>query len=888
MAEIPEVHYARSGDVSIAYQVVGEGPVDIVFVRALTGDLLSTWDQPLLVRHVLGLAQNGRLLMLDKRGTGLSDGVAGMAPTLETRMDDVRAVMDAVDSDEAVLWSGSEGSQVTTLFAATYPERTSGLIVLNPSTKGRPTPDYPWAPSEAEWREKLRDVHDGWGTREFFDRLLRAQVPTSLAENAAFGDWFVTHMRRSASPGAAMVFHRMMREADVGNVLPSVRVPTLVLHSRERREPSEYFARHVPSAELRELTTMRGEFTWTDDATHEETMAAVSAFATGLRPREETDRILTTVMFTDIVGSTGRAAELGDRAWRDLALRASREGTSRARPVPRARDRHRRRRLPGNVRRTGARGPLCAGDHGRGSRARHPDPGRHPHGRGRGGRRRGARDRCAHRRPRGRTGRSERGPRLIDGEGPRRGIRPRLRGHRRARAEGCPRPLAPLPGRELMDVPETRYAKTADGVYIAYQVVGEGPTDLVYVPGFSSRLELAWENPLDARFLRSLASYSRLVLIDRRGSGLSDPVPGGTAPPLEAQMEDVRSVLDAIGSERAAVFGAFEGGPLCALFAATYPERTSALLLYASYARGAWAADYPWAWTDAEMEEDIARLEAALQSGWTDDYFNYWMEETVPSLAHDPAYRPWLRRMFQSPQSPGASIALLRMEHDVDVRAVLPTIKVPTLVMNRTRDRVADLEEGRWIADQIEGATFVELPGVDHPPWAGEQSPVLEAIGGFLGAERPLEEIDRVLATVLFTDIVGSTERAASMGDRDWTDLLARHHQIVRAGLARHRGVEVDTAGDGFLATFDGPARAAQAALELCETMRNELGDRDPRGGSHRRGGDRPRRDQGPRGSHRRTHRRSRRALRSARLVHREGSRRRARASRSKRPASTT
>jgi class 3 adenylate cyclase len=233
-------------------------------------------------------------------------------------MDDVRAVMDDVDSDGAVLWSGSEGSQVTTLFAATYPERTSGLIVLNPSTKGRPTPDYPWAPSEAEWREKLRDVHDGWGTREFFDRLLRAQVPTSLAEDAAFGDWFVTHMRRSASPGAAMVFHRMMREADVGNVLPSVRVPTLVLHSRERREPSEYFARHVPSAELHELTTMRGEFTWTDDATHEEPMAAVSAFATGLRPREETDRILTTVMFTDIVGSTEQAAELGDRAWRDL------------------------------------------------------------------------------------------------------------------------------------------------------------------------------------------------------------------------------------------------------------------------------------------------------------------------------------------------------------------------------------------------------------------------------------------------------------------------------------------------------------------------------------------------------------------------------------------
>jgi class 3 adenylate cyclase len=314
---VPEVHYARSGDVSIAYQVVGEGPVDLVFVRAITGDLLSTWDQPLLVRHVLSLAENGRVLMLDKRGTGLSDGVAGMAPTLETRMDDIRAVMDAVDSAEAVLWSGREGSQVTALFAATYPERTAGLTALNPSAKGRPTADYPWAPSDEEWRERLRDVRDGWGSREYFHRLLRSQAP-SAAEDEAFRDWFVTHMRRSLSPGAAMVFHRMMREADVGHVLPSVRVPTLVLHSPQEREPAEYFARHIPNAALHELITMRGEFTWLDDETHEETMAAVSAFVSGLRPREETDRILTTVLFTDIVGSTERAVELGDRAWRDL------------------------------------------------------------------------------------------------------------------------------------------------------------------------------------------------------------------------------------------------------------------------------------------------------------------------------------------------------------------------------------------------------------------------------------------------------------------------------------------------------------------------------------------------------------------------------------------
>jgi class 3 adenylate cyclase len=313
---IPDVHYARSGDVSIAYQVVGDGPIDLVFVRGITGDLLSTWDQPLLVRHVLGLASNGRLLMLDKRGTGLSDRVGGV-PTLETRMDDVRAVMDAAGSEQAVLWSGMEGSRITTLFAATYPERTVGLVLLNPSAKGRRTPDYPWAPSEDEWRRTLREVREGWGERAYFHELLTAQSPP-MAEDEAFRDWFVTHMRRSLSPGAAMAFYRMSMEADIADVLPAVRVPTLVLCSPEARGPAEFAARHIPDSELRELPTMRGEFTWIDDETHEATMAAVSAFVQRLHPREQTDRILTTMLYTDIVGSTERAAELGDRAWKEL------------------------------------------------------------------------------------------------------------------------------------------------------------------------------------------------------------------------------------------------------------------------------------------------------------------------------------------------------------------------------------------------------------------------------------------------------------------------------------------------------------------------------------------------------------------------------------------
>ncbi len=232
-------------------------------------------------------------------------------------MDDVRAVMDAVGSEQAVLWSGMEGSRTTTLFAATYPERTAGLIALNPSAKGHPTPDYPWAPSDADWRKTLHEVREEWGSRAYFHRLLRLQVP-SMAEDVDFRDWFVTHMRRSLSPGSAMAFHRMMMEADVADVLPAVRVPTRVLFASDKRGPAEYFARHIPAAELRELPTMQDEFIWTDDETYETAMASIRGFVTELHPREVTDRILATLLFTDIVGSTERAAELGDRGWADL------------------------------------------------------------------------------------------------------------------------------------------------------------------------------------------------------------------------------------------------------------------------------------------------------------------------------------------------------------------------------------------------------------------------------------------------------------------------------------------------------------------------------------------------------------------------------------------
>jgi len=315
----PEVFYARSGDVSIAYQVVGDGPVDLVFVRGLAGELLSTWEQPLLVAHVMGFASFSRVLMLDKRGTGLSDRVREV-PTLETRMDDVRTVMDAVGSDRAFLWSGQEGGRMTTLFAATYPERTAGLILLDPSAKGLRSGDYPWAPTEAEWHERLRDIREGWGRREFFDKML-AEMSPEIAGDEEFLDWFVAHMRRSLSPGAAVAFQRMMMDADVTEVLPAVRVPTLIIYMEGNPGPARYFAERIPNAELVELPGLRGVFTWVHPEAHALTLRATREFIDRVGRREEPDRVLATVLFTDIVGSTERAAQLGDRAWRELLER---------------------------------------------------------------------------------------------------------------------------------------------------------------------------------------------------------------------------------------------------------------------------------------------------------------------------------------------------------------------------------------------------------------------------------------------------------------------------------------------------------------------------------------------------------------------------------------
>jgi class 3 adenylate cyclase len=359
-------------------------------------------------------------------------------------------------------------------------------------------------------------------------------------------------------------------------------------------------------------------------------------------------------------------------------------------------------------------------------------------------------------------------------------------------------------------LPETRYAKSGD-VNIAYQVAGDGPFDLVYVPGWISNVELMWEEPAHAHLLGRLASFSRLILFDKRGTGMSDPVPLDRLPTLEQRMDDVRAVMDAAGSERAAIFGSSEGGLMSVLFAATYPERTRALVTHAIYAKRIWSEEYPWAPTPDARAAEIASIERA----WGGE-----MDISTLAPSADEAFKRRAVAYFRRSASPGAAVALLRMNSQIDVRDVLSTIRVPTLVLHRVADLDVNVEEGRWIAAQIPGAKYVELPGDDHLIWSGDVDALVDEVEEFLTGIRPAREPDRVLATVLFTDIVGSTERAAELGDRGWRRLIDDHHAIVRRELERYHGREVDTAGDGFLATFDGPARAVRCAAAVRHGVR--------------------------------------------------------------------
>jgi class 3 adenylate cyclase len=376
-----------------------------------------------------------------------------------------------------------------------------------------------------------------------------------------------------------------------------------------------------------------------------------------------------------------------------------------------------------------------------------------------------------------------------------------------------------------MEVPETRYARSGE-ISIAYQVVGEGPFDVVWVPGAFSHVELNWTVATRAAFNQRLASFCRLIIFDKRGTGMSDRAVGIAN--LETRMDDVRAVMEAAGSTRAALFGVSEGGPMSVLFSATYPERTWGLVLFASFARVMWAPDYPYGETEEEWLRDLERLERADSS-----YFDEIAEGLAPSA--DTESKRSLAAVMRQSGSPGARIALERMNHDIDVRQVLPSVRVPTLVMNRADDDPGIVSGSRYLAEHIPGARHVELPGADHAPSSGDAEPVLREMESFLqdawDASQGAEEQDNVLATVLFTDIVGSTETMARLGDRGWRELLEAHHTEVRHQLLRFRGIEMDTAGDGFFARFDGPARAIRCATTITSTIK-QLGI-DVRAGLH-------------------------------------------------------
>jgi class 3 adenylate cyclase len=356
-----------------------------------------------------------------------------------------------------------------------------------------------------------------------------------------------------------------------------------------------------------------------------------------------------------------------------------------------------------------------------------------------------------------------------------------------------------------MEPIRTRYAKNGE-IHVAYQVFGEGDVDLVFVPGFISHIENYWDEPNFARWLRRLGSFSRTILFDKQGTGLSDRV--SKPPGMDVRMDDVRAVMDAEGVERAAIFGISEGGSLATLFAASHPDRSQALILY-----GAFAQFTSWLPTQEALEDLYQYIDSAWGSGESLLMF-------APTMKDDLAFKQWWGKFERLGGSPGAAKALILMNSQIDITDILPSVNVPTLIIHRRDDVSVDVEAGRLLAERIPYAQYVELSGVDHPPWIGENpNQILDEMAQFLTGEWLPIETERILATVLFTDIVASTKRAAEIGDQRWRDLLERHHNLVRGELNRFRGQEIDTAGDGFFATFDGPARAIRCACAIQKAL---------------------------------------------------------------------
>jgi class 3 adenylate cyclase len=353
--------------------------------------------------------------------------------------------------------------------------------------------------------------------------------------------------------------------------------------------------------------------------------------------------------------------------------------------------------------------------------------------------------------------------------------------------------------------PRTQYAKSGD-VHIAYQVFGEGAVDLVFVPGFVSHIENYWDEPSFARWLRRLGNFSRVIMFDKRGTGLSDQV--SELPGMDQRMDDVRAVMDAVGIERAAIFGISEGGSLATLFAASHPERSQALIIYGGFAQ----------FSDWMTQEALESLFQYIDKSWGSG--EGWLK-FAPTKEGDLAFQQWWGKFERLGASPGAVTTLMRMNSQIDITEILPSVNVPTLVIHRKDDLLVRVEAGRLLAERIPGAKYVELSGADHLPFVGENSDrILDEMEHFLTGETSTPSVERVLATVVFTDIVGSTARAEALGDQAWGDLLDLHDKAVRKELERFRGNEVKWTGDGFLAAFDGPARAIQCALAIVSTVR--------------------------------------------------------------------
>ena len=355
-------------------------------------------------------------------------------------------------------------------------------------------------------------------------------------------------------------------------------------------------------------------------------------------------------------------------------------------------------------------------------------------------------------------------------------------------------------------LPETMYAKSGE-INIAYQVIGDAPLDLVFVMGWVSHLEYFWKEPSFARFLKRLASFARVIIFDKRGTGLSDRVPNNELPTLEQRMDDVRAVMEAVGSTRAALCGVSEGGPMCSLFAATYPQKTLGLVMIGTYAKRIKDKQYQWAPTTEERQHFFEEIR------------EHWggpvgLDERAPSVAHDPAFRDWWATYLRMGASPGAALALTQMNAEIDVRRVLPTIRVPTLVIHRSGDLCLKVEEGKYVAQQIPGAKFVELPGDDHLPFVGDQDAVLDEVEEFLTGVRHRPEPETVLATILYARVVDPGEHARRFG-KDWEEMLRRFRSYVAKEIEWFRGRELDLKNDRPLAIFDGPARAIRAAIAI-------------------------------------------------------------------------